>query len=295
MMRCGSWRNIYTKWIDAMPNFSRLLITFVEFTKSANFIFSRMTWFWGDFIGLAVHEESLDLCDLEKDPLARPTTRARGVTNEILSRSQSNLVFPPRLRPEVYPSLLWRPGRLKHPNTRATDMDCICLNHYGSCIKSYQSYLSRFYVLSFYLSACTVEKLRDIKQRSMLTFPGLSDKFGFEFSSSAVDKIFLLHTLSVRKEGLSTCILDSIECRRVDKIARSFFDLNFDQVLELLLQTYHFLPRGKSIGLSIQYSFNLGQSIGKKIIQDQTDMVDCRILIVAIRKKDKKVIACYCD
>jgi len=129
----------------------------------------------------------------------------------------------------------------------------------------------------------------------MLTFPGLSNKFGFKFSSSAVDKIFLLHTLSVRKEGLSTCILDSIECRRVDKIARSFFDLNFDQVLELLLQTYDFLPQGKSIGLSIQYSFNLGQSIGKKIIQDQTDMVECRILIVAIREKDKKVIACYCD
>ena len=175
------------------------------------------------------------------------------------------------------------------------DPDCICLDYHGSCIKTYQSYLSRFYVLSFYLSECSVEKLRDIKQKSMVTFPGLLSKFGFKFTSSAVDKVFLQHTLSVREEGNATCILDSIERRRVDKMARSFFDVNFDQVLELLSRTYDFLPRGKPIGLSIQYSFNLGQPIGKKITQDQTDMIECRILIVAIRRKDKKVIACYCD
>ena len=78
MMRCGSWGNIYTKWIDVMPNFSRLLITVTKFGKSANFIFSHMTWFWEDFIGLAGHEVFLDLCDLEKDPLAHPVTRAQG-------------------------------------------------------------------------------------------------------------------------------------------------------------------------------------------------------------------------
>ena len=175
------------------------------------------------------------------------------------------------------------------------DPDCICLDHYGACIKTNQSYLSRFYVLTFYLSACSVTKLRDVKRRSMTAFPGLFTKFGFKFSSSAVDKIFLQHTLSVREEGLPTCILEAIEYSRVDKIARSFFDLNFDQVLELLSRTYDFLPRGQRVGSSIQYSFNLGRSIGKKIIQDQTNMIECRNLIVAIREKDRKVIACYCN
>ena len=175
-------------------------------------------------------------------------------------------------------------------------MDCICD---GVCKKGNKSYVSRFWAISFVLSNITRGQLSGVRTRCERKFSQILNTFSIRFTSSAIDKIFLQHTLAVRNEAFLTCIMGEIESLRSSKIARSFFTLDFDEILGLLCRLYNVnnMPLGRNQLCNIQYKFNLQTTIGRKIIKDNSKMKDCRFLIVVIRRDDSRrvVVACYCD